>query len=242
MLFEGLSLCCICVKGRRRKMGCAGLFTSTGALPDLKPLSRLLYVCLCVNAWLYLCFPIKGSFGIDLFRVGLALISVKKKWEGSTISSFCVCGTWMEKERISWSCWCMDSLFLSASSGSIPIHLWSSCMREHDRVRGRGWIQIVRAVIVLLDLYWVDFAYKVKPNSQEWQRREERRCSKRRRQSKRQQANRISDHLLLDLEVLDWSPVLAEPRPHPLSAGTGSSLRNLSQTSSTDKGWRHTKV
>lgn len=47
---------------------------------------------LCVNAWVYLCVPIKSSFVIDLFRVDMTLTTLKKKRgkDGGCSVSICV--------------------------------------------------------------------------------------------------------------------------------------------------------
>lgn len=67
------------------------------SLEDLKLLSRLLYVCLCVNAWVYLCVPIKSSFAIDLFWVDMTLIEEKGAKREVALSLF-VC-LWQRKGR-----------------------------------------------------------------------------------------------------------------------------------------------
>lgn len=110
-----------------------------GRLQDLKLLSQLLYMCLVVNVWVYLCFPIKSSFAIDLFRVDMSLIMLQKK-KGKDGGSSISVRLWHIKGEGENKLKLLErELFLSGSFW-IHIHLLSSCTREQDTqgVRGRG--------------------------------------------------------------------------------------------------------
>ncbi len=53
------------------------VFNIDKGLQDLK--LCVYFVCLCINACVYLCFLIKSSFVIDLFRLAETLITLKRE-------------------------------------------------------------------------------------------------------------------------------------------------------------------